>query len=372
MTGRILVSGMVAGTPRQGGATWAVLQYVLGLRRLGHDVALVEPVGGDRPTDDSIRYATDVAGRFGLDDRWCLLAQATGRTAGLSREALNGFARSADLLINVSGMLTDDEVLDAVPVRVYLDLDPGFVQLWQAVEGIDMRFAAHNRFVTIGHGIASGGSTVPDLGLPWSATHQPIVLEHWPRAEAQPTRGFTSVGNWRGYGSIQHDGVLFGQKVHSWRALVDLPRRVGVPLEVALAIDAGETTDLHALREGGWHLLDPATLVATPDDYAAFIRSSAGEIGIAKSGYVAAGCGWFSDRSVCYLASGRPVVAQDTGFAPYLPTGSGLLPFSDVDGAAAAIDAVLTDPRTHARAARSIAEDVFDSDRVLADLLARL
>lgn len=367
------MSGMVAGTPSQGGATWAVLQYLLGLRRLGHDVCLVEPVDvPDLTGSASARYCSDVLDRFGLGHRWCLVTPGRGGTAGMDRTAMLEFARSADLLINVSGMLTDEDVLAAVPVRVYLDLDPGFIQLWQAVEGIDMRFAAHNRFVTIGHGIAAGTSVVPDLGLPWLATHQPVVLEHWPRVTSAPTRGFTTVGHWRGYGSIRHDGVLFGQKVHSWRPLMDLPQRVAIPLEVALAIDPGETADLDALRDGGWRLVDPAAVVATPDDYASFVRSSTGEIGIAKSGYVTARCGWFSDRSLCYLASGRPVVVQDTGLAPYLPIGVGLLPFSDAEGAAAAIDDVLTAYPAHARAARSIAEDVFDSDRVLADLLARL
>jgi hypothetical protein len=368
----VVVSGMVAGTLAQGGASWAVLQYVVGLARLGHRVHLVEPVDGeDVGRSPSARYARDVMRSVGLDGRWCLLG-SDGSTAGLSYDDVVDVAGEADLLINVSGMLTDPALLDQIPVRAYLDLDPGFVQLWHAVEGIDMRFAAHNRFVTIGHALGSPGSPVPDCGLDWLPTHQPVVLAHWPRTTEPPARGFSTVANWRGYGSVEHEGVVYGQKAHSMRPLFTLPQRTSVPLDVALAIDPGETADLEALHRHGWHLVDAAEVTRTPGTYRDFVRSSTAELGVAKSGYVAAQVGWFSDRSVCYLASGRPVLAQDTGIAPYLPLGEGLLTFHDVDTAADGIDVIMSDYPRHAAAARAIAEDVFDSDRVLMALLERL
>lgn len=365
----VIVSGMVAGTPGQSGAAWAVLQYLLGLARLGHDVHLVEPV--DVVTAASARYCGQVMDAVGLGNRWCLAAQ-DGTTAGLSRVELTALARRADLLLNVSGMLTDEDVLANVPVRAYLDLDPGFIQLWHAVEGIDMRFAGHTHHATIGHGIGTPESPVPDCGIDWICTHQPVVLEHWPRAERTPTYGFTTLGNWRGYGSIEHDGVFYGQKVHSVRPLIELPRRTSVPVEAAFAIDPGETRDLQALQENGWRLLDAAAVGATPGSYSEFIRASTAELGIAKSGYVAARCGWFSDRSVCYLASGRPVLAQDAGFGDLLPVGEGLLSFSDLDTAVAGLETIMGNYSRHADAARALAEDVFDSDRVLTSLMSRL
>jgi hypothetical protein len=269
-------------------------------------------------------------------------------------------------------MLTDEDVMAQVPVRVYLDLDPGFIQLWHAVEGIDMRFAGHTHHVTIGHGIGTSLSPVPGCGINWISTEQPVVLEWWPRSTEPPSYGFTTMGNWRGYGSIEHGGVLFGQKAHSVRPLADLPQGSTATIEAAFAIDAAETRDLEMLRSRGWRLLDAGMLGATPQDYARFVRASTAELCIAKSGYVAASCGWFSDRSVCYLASGRPVLAQDTGFGVHLPIGEGLLSFTDVDTALGGIDAILSDYPRHADAARALALDVFDSDRVLAALLSGL
>jgi hypothetical protein len=191
------------------------------------------------------------------------------------------------------------------------------------------------------------------------------VLSAWPVRRANPDAPWTTVGNWRGYGSIQHGGVLFGQKAHSLRQFMSVPKRSREHFVLALAIHQDEGNDLTALADNGWCLVDPARVAATPDDYQAFIHSSKAEFGIAESGYVAAQCGWFSDRSVCYLASGRPVLAQDTGLAGVLPTGEGLLTFSTQDDAVAGIEAISGDYPRHARAARVVAEECFDSGRVL-------
>src|SRR5215210_1695158 len=361
---------MLAGIPGQGGASWAVLQYLLGLRRLGHDVVFVEPATAGPAIE---AYFAAVAEQFGLEGRAALLDPDTGETTGLSRPALLHAVAGADLLLNLSGMLADEEVLAAAGLRAFVDLDPAFTQLWHAVEGIDMGFARHDRFVTIGRRIGSDGCTVPTCGREWLTTPQPVVLEHWPVADELRHDGFTTVGHWRAYGSIIHDGVLYGQKAHSVRALVDLPARAAsARFTPALGIHPDETRDLEALREHGWELLDPAVVAATPDAYGSFVRGSWAEIGVAKSGYVASACGWFSDRSVCYLASGRPVLAQDTGFAADLPTGDGLLAFSTVDGAAAGVGALRGDYARHRRSARALAEEVFESDRVLTRLLESL
>jgi hypothetical protein len=258
-----------------------------------------------------------------------------------------------------------------IPRRVYLDLDPAFIQIWHA-QGIDMRFGGHTHFVTIGQAIGQPDCPVPTCGQLWITTPQPIVLAHWPVAEKIVYDGLTTVGNWRGYGSVEHQGVFYGQKVHSLRQYVTLPRLTAERFLPALSIHPGEAKDLAILAENGWHLLDPARVAATPAAYRQFIQESKAEFGIAKSGYVASRCGWFSDRSICYLASGRPVIAQETGFSRFLPTGSGLFAFSNPLDVLAAIDEMNRDYPYYSRAARRLAEEHFASDKVLPQLLRHL
>ena len=372
----ILVSAMIAAVPHQGGATWAVLQYLLGFQRLGHDVWFVEPVDGAtlRPAgawlvrSANAAYFRHVLAEYDLDQGALMLA-GTRETVGVPYDRLCEVARRADVLVNIAGSLADEDLTCHAPVRAYLDLDPGFTQLWHAVQGIDMRFAGHTHFVTIGQAIGRQECAMPTCGLTWLTTVQPVVLAHWPVADGIAHDAFTTVANWRGYGSIEHDGVFYGQKAHALRPLIDLPTRTEEQFVLALAIHPEETGDLAALAANGWHLVDPARVAGTPSAYRRFVRGSKAEFGVAKSGYVAARCGWFSDRSLCYLASGRPVLAQETGFSRFLPTGTGLLPFATPEDALAGIGAVRSDYARHAGAARAIAEEHFDADKVLPHLL---
>ena len=332
---RILLAGMLAADPHQGGATWAVVQYALGLRRLGHEVDVVDPrVAGP----EAERYLAEVVAEFGLS------------TA----------ADRYDVLLNVSGMLRG-EALGSIPIRVYLDLDPVFNQLWHA-QGIDVGLAGHTHHVSV-------GLRLPRTGHEWIHTLPPVVLERWPVAGRIERDALTTVANWRSYGTLEHEGVRYGQKAHSFRGLIDLPSRTGERVAVALGIHPGDAADAEALRAHGWELLDARAVAGTTASYARFVRGSRAELGIAKEGYVVGRCGWFSDRSACYLASGRPVVAQDTGFGEALPVGAGLFAFSDADGARAALESIRADYGRHARAARAIAEEHLDSDIVLTRLL---
>jgi hypothetical protein len=367
---RIAVSGMVAGDPHQGGASWAVLQYLLGLRRLGHEVLLVEPVAAEGLQGSaSASYLEAVAARFGLEH--ATLVDPEGNSAPLPRDRLRELMAGAELLLNVSGMLAVPELLEPIPVRAYLDLDPFFNQHWH-LQGAEMRFAAHTHFVTVAAGLGDPENEVPTLGLDWIETLPPVVLEEWEPTAEQPSLPFTTIGHWRSYGPIEHEGRRYGLRAHSLRALIELPRRTRAEFLLALGIHGSEREDLEALAGNGWRLADPAEVAATPDRYREFVRASAAEIGIAKEGYVRSRSGWFSDRSACYLASGRPVVAEDTGFGRSLPVGEGLLAFDTVEAAAAAVEEVLARPGRHGRAARAIAEDLLDSDRVLRRLLERL
>jgi hypothetical protein len=374
--GSIIVSGMIAGDPHQGGATWAVLQYVLGLAALGYDVHFVEPILARalQPSDARLsdsqnsRYFEQVVRDFDLAGRASLLLAGTTETVGIDYDELRRLTSRARLLINVSGMLTDDRLTSSIPVRVYLDLDPAFNQLW-STQGVDMRFAGHTHFVTIGQAIGEPGCPVPTCGLNWLKTLQPIVLNRWPVAEAITRDAFTTIGNWRGYGSIEHEGKHYGQKAHSLRPLFRLPAITGEKFVLAMSIHPDETEDLKALAENGWSLLNPTEVASTPRSYQEFIQGSKAEFGIAKSGYVNSGCGWFSDRSVCYLASGRPVLAQETGFSRHLPCGEGLFPFRSADDVGMAIETLNRDYARQARAARGVAEEYFESGKVLRQLL---
>ena len=367
---RVAFSGMLAGDPHQGGASWAVLQYVLGLLRLGHDVLFIEPV--ERAGAEVVDYFRSVVGDFGLTDRAALLIEGTRETVGVTYERLREWMAGADLLLNVSGMLSDEDLLAAPRRRVYLDLDPTFNQLWHEAEGIDVGLDRHERFVTVGLALGDPECPVPTCGRAWITTPQPIVLSHWPRVGPLERDALTTVGNWRGYGSIEWQGRHFGQKAHSLRRFFELPAHTEERFELALAIHPDEKQDLAALHDHGWTLVDPKLVAGTPSAYQQFVAGSKAELGIAKSGYVESRCGWFSDRSVCYLASGRPVVAQDTGFGRFLPVGAGVLAFATMEEALAAIEELNLNYGVHADASRALAGEVFDSQKVLPTMLERI
>jgi hypothetical protein len=373
----IIVSGMIAADPWQGGATWAVLQYVLGLRRLGHEVFFIEPVaakalrpaGAALANSENARYLKTVCDAYELWDTSALLLADNRETFGLGYDALKQIAARTDLLLNLSGLLTSENLFSKIPARVYLDLDPAFNQLWHDIQKIDMRFAGHTHHVTIGQNIGDADCPVPTCGISWLKTFQPVVLAHWPVAREIKHAALTTIANWRGYGSIDWNGVNYGQKVHSLRQFMSLPTFTAEKFSLALAIHSDEKKDLAALKKNRWQLLDPARVANTPTSYRKFVQGSKAEFGLAKSGYVNSRCGWFSDRSVCYLASGRPVIAQDCGFAKLLPCGEGLFAFNTRDDVLDAIAAMNSNYARHAKRAREIAAEFFDSDKVLQRLL---
>src|SRR4051812_28310618 len=276
---KIVFSGMIAADPHQGGATWAVLQYVLGLKELGHEILLVEPISASsvRPNNvsfaesENARYFQNVLSEFSLEESAALLHSETRETIGLPYDALEAFSQGADVLINISGMLTDKALISRIPVRVYLDLDPGFNQLWHATQGVDMRFDGHTHFVTVGLAIGTDSCDVPLCGRNWITTLQPIVLSQWPRGEEITYNALTTVGNWRGYGSIEHGGKFYGQKAHSFREFRALPRMVDERFVVALAIHADESADIQAMAENGWDLVSSCEVAGTPSRYRDFI-----------------------------------------------------------------------------------------------------
>ena len=376
-----MVAGSLAQRPGYGGHTWVFLQYLLGFRRLGYDVLFVDRLeegmcagdGPPAPLEESVnvRYLVAALREFGLEGSFGLLQNDGRRSIGLSREQLIKRTKQSTLLLNVMGYLDDDEILGNAPKRAFLDIDPGFGQMWRAL-GLHDLFTGHDDYVTIGENIGATDCTIPTCGIEWVTTRQPIVLDHWPE---QPVGGsaFTSVASWRGpFAPLTYDGRTYGLRVHEFRKFFNLPGRTGCDFEAALDIDTAEVADIAALERYGWSLVDPREVAGTPSTYRRYIQSSKAELMVAKNMYVQSRSGWFSDRSICYLASGKPVLAQDTGLGRVYPEGEGLVTYSTLDEAIGGVEEICGNYPRHARAARGVAEEYFDSDKVLSELLTKL
>jgi hypothetical protein len=376
----VVIAAALAQRPSVGGHTWFAMQYLLGFRRLGWEVLLVDRLESEMCRDRfgtpcaprrsaNLEYLAETMERFGLADCWTVLLP-DGDAAGVPRAEAGRRAAESDFLLNVMGYLDDEEILAASPLRVFLDVDPGFGQMWRELGQCDL-FAGHDRFVSVGLNVGRPGCTVPDCGRRWIPTLPPVALEA--SAVSRGGAAFTTVASWRGaYDPVEYAGHRYGLRVHEFRKFIALPERTGAKFEIALAIDPAETDDLRELDAHGWTVLDPAVVACDPFAYNRFIGQSGAEFTVAKGMYVDTRSGWFSDRSACYLAGGKPVVAQDTGFDAHLPSGEGLIAFDTPDEAAAAVEEVLARPERHARAAREIAEEHFAANRVLPRLVGEL
>jgi len=380
----IVIAGSLAQKPGRGGHTWVFLQYLLGFRKLGWNVLFVDRLepgmcvdeAGNRSTAAqswNVRYLTDVMCRFGFDRDFAVLCDEDTGTIGLTRQALIERVHSSAAVIDVMGFLNDEEILGSARRRIFLDIDPGFGQMWHALGLRDM-FGRHDAFVTIAENMGRLSCAIPTCGLDWITTRQPIVLDEWSAGGHDPgDQPITSVVSWRGaYGPVTYAGRTYGLRAREFRKFAALPQHCGARFELALDIHPGDAADVDLLRSHGWSLVAPADAAGDPWRYRDYIGQSAAEIMIAKGMYVDTCSGWISDRSICYLASGRPVLAQDTGLANLLPTTEGLLTFTTCEEAIEVVDAVRREPGRHQRAARRLAETHFDSSRVLGTLVEKL
>jgi hypothetical protein len=310
--------------------------------------------------------------RFGLGDRATLLC-STGEVEGAPRVELAA-ACSGALLVNISGNLIDPSLRSSFSSRAYVDIDPGFTQIWQATGTRGARLEGHDHYFTIGENIGSAGCAIPAADLHWRPVRQPVVLNDWPEvpvaSRQERDADFTTVANWRGpFGPVEFDKRRFGLKVHEFRKYLELPALVPARFEAALAIHPSEVADLELLRSQHWRLADPGDVAGTPDAFRTYVTGSAAEFSVAQGLYVETRSGWFSDRTTRYLAAGRPALVQDTGMGDRLPVGKGVVTFTNLTEAVAGAESILTDYDVHARAAREVAESYFDSDLVLARFL---
>ena len=374
----VVVSGAIANKHRHGGSVWVRMSWAEALRTLGFDVVVVEELHRAAAVDrhghpaaaansanadafDAAMAAFDFAGAGALlgDDGRSLRGLAAGELAERMREA--------DLLVNISGHLRRPELLALPRRRAFVDLDPGYTQVWQA-EGHDVGLAGHDLYFTVGTNVGRARCPLPTSGVPWRAIRQPVVLDRWP-VMATPFTRFSTVASWRGaYGRLQWRGCSYGTKAHEFRRLADLPRRTGLPFEIALDIDPADAADAARLRTGGWRLADPAA-TATTAGFARYVRGSGAEFSAAQGVYARTRSGWLSDRTVRYLAAGRPALVQDTGQGEALPVGAGLVTFRSAEEAARLAGEIVADYDRHAAAARALAAAWFAPGAALAPLL---
>lgn len=381
----ILVSSAIANKPSNGGNARMVLNWLEGLERLGADVFFVEQIRGADCVDDqgrpapvhasaNRRYLERVMTRHGFSSRMALVCDADdtldrATIFGSTRSELYDVAEQADLLINISGHLSIAALKDRCSRKAYVDLDPGYTQIWHADGSQAARLDGHDVFFTVGQRVGSTTFTVPGDGINWRPIRQPVVLETCGGAALPSCERFTTIASWRGaYAPITFQGTTYRVKAHEFRKIVELPRLLEQSFEVALDIHSGDARDLDGLRDAGWQVVDPRDVAEMPDDYCRYIETSAAECSAAQGMYVQTTSGWFSDRTARYLASGKPALVQNTGFTTPEP-GEGLLVFDSIAEAAAGAARIARDYRAHCEAARSLAKRYFDSTTELGRLL---
>jgi hypothetical protein len=405
---RIIVSGLIAQHPHMGGVAWDYVQYPAGLLNMGHDVYYIEdsgewpynldggPSGNDwaaaNPTHN-LEHLQRTLARFGMADRWAYRFPRDGSWHGLSDHKRKEVIDTADLLLNVSGTLEHPDHYRAASRMAYIDSDPLFTQVkWrQQAPEFAARVDLHDVHFSFGE---SFSAAMPETNHQWLPTRQPILLDEWANDTSPTRQTYSTVMNWTSYPPVIHEGVHYGQKDIEFRKFLDLPSVVApAQMEVALAHtehhnwqsqssewpeaarriihDTPQISPSDLLTRMGWNVVDPEQCCADIDSYRNYIMHSKAEWSVAKHGYVQASPGWFSCRSSCYLAAGRPVIVEDTGFSRVLPCGKGLLSFSNMEQAVEAIRQVEADYQAHASAARDIAVEFFDANKVLQSLIDR-
>lgn len=291
----------------------------------------------------------------------------------MSRGELDDLAADAGLLINISGHLQLPSFMSSGACKLYIDLDPGFTQVWHQDGLLHPSFGLHDHFFTVGEAIGSPQCSIPTGGIAWKATRQPLVMHLWPAQEQRDSRSFTTISAWRDdYGPLRHRGRTLGLKVHEFRRFIELPQRIDEPCEIALRIYPEDGADRERLERHGWVIRDPAEVAAGPAEFRDYVQNSGAEFSVAKGVYVSTASGWFSDRTVRYLGSGRPALVQDTGFSGRYPVGEGLLAFRTLAEAVAGAREIARNYAAHCQAARRLAEDFFDSDKVLGRMLEQV
>ncbi|MBI4640109.1 MAG: glycosyltransferase family 1 protein [Candidatus Tectomicrobia bacterium] len=367
----ILVAGYIVRYPL-GGMIWSSLQYLLGFQQLGHEVYFMEdsgwPLSCYNPeqnimTSDptyGVNVLSQLMKQYNLDGRW-VYVDSEKNYHGLSQKRTLELTKAADLLINVSGSCWLPEFASCRK-KVFIDTDPGFTQFGT----VGLNIEDYDVHMTYGYNIGRSECPIPTMGFDWKKTRPPVALGFWPPMIDSNSTRFTTIMHWSAYETVTYEGEVYGQKDLELVKFLDLPGLIEQPLELAVGIQEPHRS---MLEEHGWGIIDPLSITKDIESYQTYIHQSRAEFSVAKNGYVKTRSGWFSERSTCYLASGKPVLLQDTGFSDWLPTGRGLLTFHTMEEATAGIEEINAHYLEHCRTARAIAEEYFDSKVVLSSLL---
>lgn len=380
---RIVLGSYMVRYPMGGMLSW-VLQWIVGFQQLGHEIYFVEKSGYPDSCFDPIRgvmsddcsYGTKVLrellSRFDLDERWCFVDQA-GVYHGLSRPRIEEIIGSADVFVDMGTHGSWLAEAQRAQTRVLVDGEPAFTQMKMAnTLADDGDLVEYDFYYTVGQNIDTRASTAPSAGRHWKHVYHPVVPDLFEGALRAPSptnevpAAATTVMNWQSYEPVSYEGQEYGHKDREFVRFMDLPKLTSVPLEVAVS---GRDVPVESLRKIGWRVRDAHEVTISFDSFRDYIAGSLAEFSVCKNGYVATNSGWFSDRSAAYLASGRPVVMQETGFSSHLPSGLGLIAVRDAEEAAAALTEVAGNYERHAAAALEIARDYLDARRVLARML---
>ena len=386
---KIIVLGFMGGCPIAG-VIWQHVHYIVGLQRLGHEVYYVEdtsnypynPVTLDLSADFSYALETlrKLASQHGFEGRWayCARYKEPFAIAGMERVALLKLYKEADCALNICGSHDLNEDLALIHHLIYVESDPGVEQIKidkGEQDTIDY-CRAHQHLFTFGENIGTPTFPVPLHGFTWLPTRQPVVTDLWcAAAEAPPPPPkalLTSICNWSTGNKkdiLWRDSNYLWSKSQAFLRFVEAPKRSGEPLE--LAADIANESERKLLLENDWKIMLPRDLSVGWDGYRDYIRGSKGEFTCAKDQYVRLNTGWFSDRTACYLAAGRPAITQETGFTRHYGGNQGLLSFSTMDEIVEAVASIRDDYERHSRAALAIARDIFEAEKVLASLLER-
>lgn len=372
---RIIAGSYMVRYPLGGMMSWT-LQWLVGLHKLGHEVVFVEkshyshscynPLTRESGDDCSygLKTVTGLFERHGLDDGWCYV-DFGGNYHGMSRDRILEWFRTADMFLDLGTHGAWLEEASAAALRVLVDGEPGYTQI-RMEQGLFGERSQYDRYFSNGANIGTPHSTAPTAGRDWKPAFNPVVASlfefHAPPAEAR----YSTVMNWRSHAPIEYQGTHYGQKDVEFAKFLELPRQVKAGMEVAVS---GSKIPLEEIETAGWHVRDAQEVTVSYDAYIDYIHACRGEFSVCKNIFVALQTGWFSDRSAAYLASGRPVVLQDTGFSRHLPTGEGLFAVNDIAEAAAAIAEIESDYERHSRKAREIACECLDSAVVLKKFL---
>ena len=380
--GKIIVFGILFWYPLAG-VTYQFLHYLMGLRQLGYDPYYVEDSGRyiydpdlndlSPDADKNIAAVVPALEAHGFANRWAFRGKYPGgKCYGMTEEQILALYREADAFLNITGAQELREEHLQIPRRIYVETDPVASQIRVANGHAEQTAAldAHDTYFSFGENFGAPDCRVPVVRYDWQPTRQPVVLDLWSNSVDTTGAPYTTIATWRNDGKdIEYAGeTYYWSKHREFLKIIDLPRQRDVPFEIAAGKDDEAEVVLVA---NGWRFKDSISVSRDMESYRLYLQSSRGEFTVAKDQNVRLKSGWFSDRSACYLAAGRPVITQETGFSNILPTGEGLFGFETMDDILRAVDAIESNYDRAAGAARAIANEYFAADRVIGSLMQR-